>query len=46
MNNFIDLLVFIGALYKFAVFAVVATGVLVVIGFVFSMFVSLVEWIF
>lgn len=46
MNNFFDLLVFIGALYKLAVFAVVATGILFVIVFIFSILASLVEWIF
>jgi hypothetical protein len=46
MGNFLDLLVFIGALYKLAVTAVIVTAIGAVIIFIFSLLLSLVEWIF
>jgi hypothetical protein len=46
MGNFLDLLVFIGALYKLAVTAVIVTAIGFVIIFVFSLLISLFEWIF
>jgi hypothetical protein len=46
MGNFLDLLMFIGALYKLAVTAVIVTAIGAVIIFIFSLLVSLIEWIF
>jgi hypothetical protein len=46
MGNFLDLLVFIGALYKLAVTAIIVTGIGAVIILVLSLLVSLVDWIF
>ena len=46
MGNFLDLLVFIGNLYKMAVTAVIIIGIGYVLVAVFMIMASVVDWIF
>ena len=46
MGNFFDFLIFIGSLYKLAVAIVIASAILFVVVFVFSLLASLVGLVF